>query len=59
MCNSSCLWEFYLAYGPSKAPTITELYIFNRGDTKYHGGLQSRELCQAPIMQALSSHMRV
>ena len=32
---------------------------FNRGDTKYHGGLRSRELCQAPIMQALSSHSRV
>ena len=25
----------------------------------YHGGLQSRELCQAPIMQALSSHSRL
>ena len=34
-------------------------YSFNRGDTKYHGGLRSRELCQAPIMQALSSHSRV
>ena len=32
---------------------------FNRGDTKYHGGLRSRELCQAPIMQVLSSHLRV
>ena len=32
---------------------------FNRGESKYHGGLQSRELCQAPIMQALSSHSRV
>ena len=32
---------------------------FNRGDTKYHGGLRSRELCQAPIMQALSSHSQV
>ena len=31
----------------------------NRGDSKYHGGLQSRELCQAPIMQVLSSHLRV
>ena len=34
-------------------------YSFNRGDTKYHGGLRSRELCQALIMQALSSHSRV
>ena len=32
---------------------------FNRGDTKYHGGLRSRELCQAPVMQALLSHLRV
>ena len=23
----------------------------NRGDTKYHGGLRSRELCQAPMLQ--------
>jgi hypothetical protein len=43
---------------------FTDLVLFcfflfcNRGDTKYHGGLRSRELCQAPIswMQALSSH---
>ena len=37
----------------------TYLKTFNIGDTKYHGGLRSRELCQAPIMQALSSHLRV
>ena len=37
-----------------------ELFLtFNRRDTKYHGGLRSRELCQAPILQALSSHSRV
>ena len=34
-------------------------FNFNRGDSKYHGGLRSRELCQTPIMQALSSHSRV
>ena len=28
MCNWSCLWEFYLAYGPSKAPIIVELQAY-------------------------------
>ena len=34
------------------------VFVFNRGDTRYHGGLRSRELCQAPMVkvQALSSH---
>ena len=33
-------------------------FVFNRGDTRYHGGLRSRELCQAPMVkvQVLSSH---
>jgi len=38
--------------------TIRFVFVFNRGDTRYHGGLRSRELCQAPMVkvQALSSH---
>ena len=46
--------------------TLTSMLFFcNRGDTKYHGGLRSRELCQAPCYrvpltprQALLSHPR-
>ena len=51
----------YLGARDSHAlPTVWLLKkTFNRGDTKYHGRLWSRELCQAPIMQALSSHSRV
>ena len=43
-----------------------EMFVCNRGDTiQYHGGLQSRELGQAPMLlvfltprQALSSNPR-
>ena len=45
---------------------MLQSFFFNRGDTtQHHGGLQSRELCQAPMLlvflthrQALSSHPR-
>ena len=33
--------------------TFEYLKTFNRGDTKYHGGLRSRELCQAPIFASV------
>ena len=34
-------------------------FVCNRGDAiQYHGGLQSRELGQAPLLQALPSHPR-
>ena len=52
---------------PSLVPFLHTFFLFcNRGDTiQYHGGLRSRELCQAPMLlvfltprQALSSHPR-
>ena len=56
------------AYGVILEGTADMLIFFcNRGDTmQYHGGLQSRELGQAPMLlvflaprQALSSHPHV
>ena len=52
---------------PKRAQDRKFIFLFcNRGDTiQYHGGLWSRELCQAPMLlvfltprQALSSHPR-
>ena len=65
----SHLMKFYSVWSKWKFvfTTLINLVLFcNRGDTiQYHGGLRSRELCQAPMLlvfltprQALSSHPR-
>ena len=63
----SHLMKFYSVWSKWKFvfTTLINLVLFcNRGDTiQYHGGLRSRELCQAPMLlvsltpwPALSSH---
>ena len=50
--------EFSVRCSVSTKTLVLFLFVFNRGDTRYQGGLRSRELCQAPMVkvQALSSH---
>ena len=52
-------WPLGLSGNWADMKCMVHIVLFcNRGDTRYHGGLHLRELCQAPIswMQALSSH---
>ena len=58
-------WGFMSQLWCSHRRFLLLFFFCNRGDTKYHGGLRSRELCQAPMLQvpltprqALSSHPR-